>query len=314
MRPQPYRQPQSQAQQPTLAQQQSSAQSSTQQSTHHQHHHHHKPHTHHHHHHHHRSSQSQFEAASNQTQQLQANNEVLGQTFYHQQSPSLQNSGNYQSTSTSPLPQPVVQQGLTTQPVIHPQTHESNYYNINIPLNQIYRSGHASIDLIDDYDATSVSPQPASTISIAQQQQHQQQQRIQDNHSPSIGGISTNNSNNHATLASRSSTIMSNDNGRGNGGTNDPQLLPAHLKCGMWASLALASVFVAGAKFYFDHQGTGLEVLIFCAFSATFFIFACTVSLCRRAKDQQHQQSINMESDMDGGIYIGQVRFLSSLL
>lgn len=34
----------------------------------------------------------------------------------------------------------------------------------------------------------------------------------------------------------------------------ESQLLPAHLKCGMWASLALATVFVAGAKFYFDHQ------------------------------------------------------------
>uniref|UniRef100_A0A1B0CP31 Putative conserved plasma membrane protein n=1 Tax=Lutzomyia longipalpis TaxID=7200 RepID=A0A1B0CP31_LUTLO len=65
----------------------------------------------------------------------------------------------------------------------------------------------------------------------------------------------------------------------------ESQLLPAHLKCGMWASLALATVFVAGAKFYFDHQGTGLEVLIFCAFSATFFLAACTVSLCRRSRD-----------------------------
>lgn len=64
----------------------------------------------------------------------------------------------------------------------------------------------------------------------------------------------------------------------------DSQLLPSHLKCGMCASLVLASVFVAGAKFYFDHQGTGLEVLIFCAFSATFFLVACMVSLCRIPK------------------------------
>lgn len=34
-------------------------------------------------------------------------------------------------------------------------------------------------------------------------------------------------------------------------------------------------------------QGTGLEVLIFCAFSATFFLAACTVSLCRRPRDLQ---------------------------
>lgn len=64
----------------------------------------------------------------------------------------------------------------------------------------------------------------------------------------------------------------------------DSQLLPSHLKCGMCASLVLASVFVAGTKFYFDHQGTGLEVLIFCAFSATFFLAACMVSLCRIPK------------------------------
>ncbi|XP_017080073.2 GATA zinc finger domain-containing protein 10 [Drosophila eugracilis] len=64
----------------------------------------------------------------------------------------------------------------------------------------------------------------------------------------------------------------------------DSQLLPSHLKCGMCASLVLASVFVAGTKFYFDHQGTGLEVLIFCAFSATFFLAACLVSLCRIPK------------------------------
>lgn len=47
----------------------------------------------------------------------------------------------------------------------------------------------------------------------------------------------------------------------------------------MWASFALATVFVA------VFQGTGLEVLIFCAFSATFFLAACTVSLCRRPRD-----------------------------
>ncbi|KAH8379055.1 hypothetical protein KR009_002816 [Drosophila setifemur] len=64
----------------------------------------------------------------------------------------------------------------------------------------------------------------------------------------------------------------------------DSQLLPSHLKCGMCASLVLASVFVAGTKFYFDHQGTGLEVLIFCAFSAAFFLAACLVSLCRIPK------------------------------
>ncbi|XP_066995767.1 uncharacterized protein [Anabrus simplex] len=52
-------------------------------------------------------------------------------------------------------------------------------------------------------------------------------------------------------------------------------------KCGMWASFALATVFVAGAKFYFDQQGTGLEVLVFCALLVVFLLAGCTVSLCR---------------------------------
>lgn len=40
-------------------------------------------------------------------------------------------------------------------------------------------------------------------------------------------------------------------------------------------------------------QGTGLEVLIFCAFSATFFLAACTVSLCRRP------QSLHLPPQME---------------
>jgi hypothetical protein len=83
--------------------------------------------------------------------------------------------------------------------------------------------------------------------------------------------------------------------------SQDQQLLPTHLKCGMWASLALATVFVAGAKFYFDHQDTGLEVLIFCAFSATFFMTACGVSLCKRPIDSNvgpiYDQTLNSDQN-----------------
>ncbi|XP_046995938.1 uncharacterized protein LOC124608348 [Schistocerca americana] len=63
------------------------------------------------------------------------------------------------------------------------------------------------------------------------------------------------------------------------------QLLPVgRVRCGMWASFALATVFVAGAKFYFDHEGvhgTGLEVLVFCSLLVVFLLAGCTVSLCR---------------------------------
>ncbi|XP_069703782.1 uncharacterized protein [Periplaneta americana] len=62
----------------------------------------------------------------------------------------------------------------------------------------------------------------------------------------------------------------------------EPQLMPVgRLKCGMWASFGLATVFVAGAKFYFDHQGAGLEVLVFCTLLIVFLLAGCTVSLCR---------------------------------
>ncbi|XP_077285547.1 uncharacterized protein LOC143910824 [Arctopsyche grandis] len=64
------------------------------------------------------------------------------------------------------------------------------------------------------------------------------------------------------------------------------QLMPAHLKCGIWASFTFATLFVAGAKFYFDHQivyeqGAGMELLVFCALMVVFLLCACTISLCR---------------------------------
>ncbi|PSN52201.1 hypothetical protein C0J52_06106 [Blattella germanica] len=62
----------------------------------------------------------------------------------------------------------------------------------------------------------------------------------------------------------------------------EPQLMTVgRLKCGMWASFALATVFVAGAKFYFDHQGAGLEVLVFCTLLVVFLLAGCSVSVCR---------------------------------
>ncbi|ALC44450.1 CG10713 [Drosophila busckii] len=85
----------------------------------------------------------------------------------------------------------------------------------------------------------------------------------------------------------------------------DSQLLPSHLKCGMCASLVLASVFVAGTKFYFDHQGTGLEVLIFCAFSATFFLAACMVSLCRIPKGLIRSRSDGRAACQSRGVSAG---------
>lgn len=56
----------------------------------------------------------------------------------------------------------------------------------------------------------------------------------------------------------------------------ETQLLSAHLKCGMWGALALATIFVAGGQFYNGHTR---EVLIFFALSVA-LMTACSVSLC----------------------------------
>lgn len=43
-------------------------------------------------------------------------------------------------------------------------------------------------------------------------------------------------------------------------------------------------IFISFEKKTAALNGSGLEILIFCAFSATFFVAACTVSLCRRPR------------------------------
>lgn len=47
----------------------------------------------------------------------------------------------------------------------------------------------------------------------------------------------------------------------------------------------LLKMFIFTYSFGAVFQGTGLEVLIFCTFSAIFFLAACTISLCRRPRD-----------------------------
>ncbi|GLV46792.1 uncharacterized protein CBL_20938 [Carabus blaptoides fortunei] len=64
-------------------------------------------------------------------------------------------------------------------------------------------------------------------------------------------------------------------------GHHHHHVLPAgKLKCGMWASFAIVTVFMAGAKFYFNNQSTGMEVLIFCSLLVVVLFAGCTVSLC----------------------------------
>lgn len=62
------------------------------------------------------------------------------------------------------------------------------------------------------------------------------------------------------------------------------------LRCGMWAGFAMAILFVGGTKFYFDHQGSGVEVLVFCAMLLLFLLAGCIVSICRARGERQLAQ------------------------
>lgn len=69
---------------------------------------------------------------------------------------------------------------------------------------------------------------------------------------------------------------------------HSPMMAP-HLKFGMLVSFALATVFLAGAKYYFDRQvirsgggsGSGGEASVVCAAVACVCGVGCALSLCR---------------------------------
>ncbi|KDR13835.1 hypothetical protein L798_12014 [Zootermopsis nevadensis] len=62
----------------------------------------------------------------------------------------------------------------------------------------------------------------------------------------------------------------------------EPQLMTGgRRKCVVWASFALAALFVAGAKFYIDHQRVDLELPILGTLLVVFLFAGCTLTLCR---------------------------------
>ncbi|KAG7208939.1 hypothetical protein KM043_015116 [Ampulex compressa] len=70
----------------------------------------------------------------------------------------------------------------------------------------------------------------------------------------------------------------------------DTELAGYRLRCGVWITFVLATGFVAAAKFYFGHQGPGLEILVFCGL-LTLLLSACLYSiLCRRSQNTAHQE------------------------
>ncbi|XP_066588915.1 uncharacterized protein [Prorops nasuta] len=70
----------------------------------------------------------------------------------------------------------------------------------------------------------------------------------------------------------------------------DAELAGYRLRSGVWITFVLATGFVAAAKFYFGHQGPGLEILVFCGL-VTLLLIACTYTiLCRRTHNIRQRE------------------------
>ncbi|XP_012257163.2 uncharacterized protein LOC105686689 isoform X1 [Athalia rosae] len=73
----------------------------------------------------------------------------------------------------------------------------------------------------------------------------------------------------------------------------DAELAGHRLRCGVWITIVLAGGFIVAAKFYFDHQGTGLEVLTYCGLLVTLLLSGCFYSiLCRRTEDSTVRDNV----------------------
>ncbi|KAG8222880.1 hypothetical protein J437_LFUL003525 [Ladona fulva] len=76
--------------------------------------------------------------------------------------------------------------------------------------------------------------------------------------------------------------------GSQNGGPPSPESV-GKLRCGMWVGFSMGIFLVGGTKLYFAHQGSGVEVLVFCAMLLLFFL-GCIVSICRARRERQLEQ------------------------
>ncbi|XP_071454290.1 uncharacterized protein [Hetaerina americana] len=82
---------------------------------------------------------------------------------------------------------------------------------------------------------------------------------------------------------------LASDGSQSGGGAIPPGSV-RKLHCGMWAGFAMAVFFVGGTKVYFDRQGSGVEMLVFCAMLLLFLLAGCIVSICRSRGDRQLAQ------------------------
>ncbi|XP_077270477.1 uncharacterized protein LOC143901790 [Temnothorax americanus] len=112
-----------------------------------------------------------------------------------------------------------------------------------------------------------------------------------------------NNIPNNVTDASNNQLILSNATGA-NGTERNRSLLTGsvfdlreaelagfRLRCGIWSSFALATIFVAAAKFYFGYRGPGLEILVFCGL-LILLLSACLYSIfCKYNRESYYHHS-----------------------
>ncbi|XP_011688601.1 PREDICTED: uncharacterized protein LOC105450456 [Wasmannia auropunctata] len=118
-----------------------------------------------------------------------------------------------------------------------------------------------------------------------------------------------NNIPNNVTDASNNQLILSNATGVNGAERNgslltesdfelrEAELAGFRLRCGIWSTFALATVFVVGAKFYFGYRGPGLEILVFLGL-VLLLLSACLYSiLCKYHRDSHYRHSGRPEHD-----------------
>ncbi|XP_011164013.1 uncharacterized protein LOC105198861 [Solenopsis invicta] len=112
-----------------------------------------------------------------------------------------------------------------------------------------------------------------------------------------------NNIPNNVTDASNNQLILSNPTGTNGTDRNrslltgsvfdlrEAELAGFRLRCGIWSTFAVATVFVAAAKFYFGYRGPGLEILVFCGL-LILLLSACLYSIfCKYHRESHYHHS-----------------------
>ncbi|XP_036149860.1 uncharacterized protein LOC105838150 isoform X2 [Monomorium pharaonis] len=162
----------------------------------------------------------------------------------------------------------------------------------------------------DNLATRNLSPAGPSNINNPHRGIARSTARIHNNrhhNSSSLSAAQLNNIPNNVTNANNNQLILSNTTSA-NGTEQNRSLLTGNvfdlreaelagfrLRCGIWSTFALATVFVAAAKFYFGYRGPGLEILVFCGL-LILLLSACLYSIfCKYNRDRNYHPSSRSE-------------------